>query len=215
MASERNQLQNSAAVRQPRRRIKDAFAEIEDASPASAVGVADEDLRVIAIEAARQELATSEQYAARIARLWREAERRFLDIGRLLIEAKERLLHGDFLPMVERELPFSRQMAFKLMKVTAFVDRGEIPSHQLPCAAETLYQITTLAPEERERAIAENVIRPDTRRDDVIAFKRQVRSTVAQTADRQAQLEAKRERLLRQLVEIEQELSELSANVKG
>jgi hypothetical protein len=58
-----------------------------------------------------------QEWATRIAAAWQSSLTGILDAGRLLIEAKEELDHGEFIAMAEAELPFGRITAFRLMAV--------------------------------------------------------------------------------------------------
>jgi hypothetical protein len=62
--------------------------------------------------------ATSE-WAARIGAAWRRTLESVIDTGRLLVEAKAPLPHGEFLAMVERDLPFGPRTAQMLMTVAS------------------------------------------------------------------------------------------------
>src|SRR5690242_16827099 len=72
----------------------------------------------------------------------------FVEIGRLLNQAKAELAHGEFLDMVERDLPFGPRTANKLMAIGthATVSNKTHESH-LPAAWSTLYEISRLPPE--------------------------------------------------------------------
>jgi hypothetical protein len=65
--------------------------------------------------------------------------------GRLLIQAKAALPHGEFGAMCERELPFSTQTAQKLMAISGDA-RIANPAHVrlLPSSWGTLYELTKL-----------------------------------------------------------------------
>jgi hypothetical protein len=47
------------------------------------------------------------QWAARISAAWQQSVTSIIETGRLLTEAKAALDHGEWLPMVESDLPFS------------------------------------------------------------------------------------------------------------
>src|SRR5687768_7069082 len=126
-------------------------------------------------------LLAREEFAAEIRRAWVESQESFLLIGRYLLAAKGRLQHGEFMAMVTSDLPFSHQTANKLMSVARFIEAGEMPSDALPSASETCYQITTLTADERTRALAEGVIRPTMRRQDILQFKRRIRMAAVET----------------------------------
>ena len=154
-------------------------------------------------------LLAREEFAAEIRRAWLESQESFLLIGRYLLTAKERLQHGEFMAMVASDLPFSHQTANKLMSVARFIEAGEIPSDVLPSTSETCYQITTLTADERARALAEGVIRPTMRRQDILQFKRQIRMPAFDVKSERRHLEAERDRLTKRLGEINQALAKL------
>ena len=58
-------------------------------------------------------------WAVRIAGAWRQSVEAVLEAGGLLKEAKDALPHGAFLDMIERDLPFKRSTAFRLMAIAA------------------------------------------------------------------------------------------------
>src|SRR5580658_8460986 len=59
------------------------------------------------------------QWAARISAAWQQSVTSIIETGRLLTEAKAALDHGEWLPMVESDLPFQRNTAQRLMKIAA------------------------------------------------------------------------------------------------
>jgi hypothetical protein len=159
-------------------------------------------------------LLAREEFAAEIRRAWAESQESFLLIGRYLLAAKGRLQHGEFMAMVTSDLPFSHQTANKLMSVARFIEAGEMPSDALPSASETCYQITTLTADERTRALAEGVIRPTMRRQDILQFKRRIRMAAVETESERRRLEGERDRLIKRLREIDQALANLGGQNK-
>lgn len=144
-------------------------------------------------------LRTRANFADVIVSLWTEAEENFLSIGRYLNHAKTVLEHGDFMGMVERDLPFRYSTANRLMKVAAAIDSGALPADRLPPSYATVYEMVLLNPEERELAVTQGLFRPDIRRQDVIDFKKRLRSAtvpdVEATRAELARLEAERARI--------------------
>ena len=57
------------------------------------------------------------KYAQRITDCQRKGVSSIIECGRLLIAAKDELKHGEFLKMIENNLPFKRSTAQALMKV--------------------------------------------------------------------------------------------------
>src|SRR3954467_11074088 len=72
------------------------------------------DARVQALQTARSEPRRAEEYVSEISRLWNRAQSAFLEIGSLLIRAKDTLPHGEYVAAVEAELPFSARPDYQL-----------------------------------------------------------------------------------------------------
>jgi hypothetical protein len=107
-------------------------------------------------------------WAARINAQWRQSLASVVEAGRILLEAKASLPHGQFTVMVETELDFNPRTAQRLMAI-AQDERLSNPVHAsvLPKAWTTLYELTTLTDEEFDRALAGNIIHPRMERVDV------------------------------------------------
>ena len=83
-------------------------------------------------------------------------------IGRDLIEAREHLPHGQFIEMVEGDLPFARRSAQMLMAIVRDRRLAKAKSISLlPPHWGTLYKITRLSDETFERLIDDGTIRRD------------------------------------------------------
>ena len=72
------------------------------------------------------ELRTRANFAEAIGEAWTEAEENFTTIGRYLNHAKSMLNHGEFMGMVESDLPFRYSTANRLMKVAAGSSVGDV-----------------------------------------------------------------------------------------
>src|SRR5690349_9168463 len=173
------------------------------------------DERVETLTVAVADLRTREEFVAAISGLWRDAQTRFLAIGRYLTRAKERLPHGEFEAMVKNDLPFTPPVAFQLRAAADAIDAGRLPAEQVPPSYSTVYQLAQLTDTELERAKDAGLLRPDVRREEVMAFKRQVRAAVLPAStprvpevDHRAELIAERGRLLKRLEEIDRLLSD-------
>jgi transposase-like protein len=114
-------------------------------------------------------------YVAEIAKLWAEAQDRFLTIGRYLVIARRTLKHGEFEAMIARELPFAKATAHQLRTVAEAVDEGRFREEELPRSYATVYYLTTLSPGQLELARKRGLISPETTRPAVIAFKRSLK----------------------------------------
>lgn len=156
---------------------------------------------------------TVDEFASVIGSLYREAEERFVLIGSFLEQAKAKLAHGEFQGLVTSRLPFGPRTAQMMMAAAKAIRSGVLPQEIAPPSYSIVYQITTLTERERERALAEGVIRPDMRRQDLDKFKKRVRSDQPREPEsRRASLERERDRLQRRLAEIERELAALKSS---
>jgi DNA-directed RNA polymerase subunit RPC12/RpoP len=91
-----------------------------------------------------------------------------LEVGRLLIEAKAGLVHGEFLAMVEGELPFGVNTADKLMRIARHpVLSNSEHVHNLPPSWGTLYDLSRLPVPLLQQAISDGRITPELSRSDV------------------------------------------------
>lgn len=110
------------------------------------------------------------QWASRIRAAWQGIGDAMLAIGRLLVQAKEELPHGEFGRMIEQELPFGPDTAQRLM-VLARDPRITAHARQLPASWMTRFELTYLSDEEFEDGIAEGVINPRMERKDATALR--------------------------------------------
>ncbi|WP_448208131.1 hypothetical protein [Azospirillum sp. sgz302134] len=133
------------------------------------------DTRIGMLDAA-DTLRTRDDYASAISRLWDRAAESYVQIGRHLTQAKERLAHGEFEAMIESDLPFSPSVGRRLRAAAQLVDSGALPRDALPNAWSVVAELATLTPDEQQQALTNGVIHPDMRRTDVLEFKRQVRT---------------------------------------
>ena len=105
------------------------------------------------------------KYAQRITACQRKSVDSIIECGQLLIAAKDELKHGEFLKMIENNLPFKRSTAQALMKIAA--DR-RITKNQhagcLPAHWSTLAKLTQLPDAAFEARIADGTIHPDLER---------------------------------------------------
>lgn len=167
------------------------------------------DTRAVALADAKVTLTTPHDYAAEISRLWADAQRRFLEIGHHLLKAKENLPHGEFLPMLERDLPFSRSVANRLMAVAAAVKQEVIPPRLVPIAYSVAYQVVTLPAETLQQAVAEGKIRPDMTRSEAEALRPKKKTHAPAPDDERAELDA----LLAEQKRITARIAELRAKL--
>ncbi len=111
---------------------------------------------------------TASEFAERIAACYRRSFDAVMETGRLLIRAKEKLPHGDFLKMIEGALPFTASTAQRLMKIAGDARLSNAAHVQhLPQEWGTLYELTKLSDVAIETGIASGRIRPDMERSEV------------------------------------------------
>lgn len=107
---------------------------------------------------------TPEKAAGYVTAAWQGAVESIVETGRRLIEAKERVGHGNWLPTLEK-LPFSQATASKL---TLIARHPDISNHShvnsLPPSWGTLYVLSQLPPGEIPQRIEAGEITPELER---------------------------------------------------
>ena len=114
----------------------------------------------------------SNDYASDIASTWGKALICVMETGRLLVQAKANLPHGDYQAMIERELPFSPSTARKLVAVAEhpkLADRSIW--NDLPSAWTVLYSLSNLQPETIDKGLFQGLIKPDMTPGDIAELK--------------------------------------------
>ena len=150
-------------------------------------------------------------YSTAISRLWQESHERFVRIGDLLEEVRSRFPHGDYIRMVEQELPFGRGVAFQLMAAARAIKDGTIPANLATPSYSTVYLLSTLSEDARKQALAEGAIKPDMRREDAIRLKRKYQDHSATDESKEKELRrllAERERIERRIAELQSEIAQ-------
>ena len=104
-------------------------------------------------------------WASQIAAAWNKTRAGIIEVGRLLIEAKAALAHGEFEAMIRADLPFAANTAQILMKISRD-ERFSNPQHveYLPNSWGTLYQLTFLDDAALAKGIESGAIRADMER---------------------------------------------------
>src|SRR5262245_20538666 len=118
------------------------------------------------------DLYSPEYWVARISASVKKAVEGILETGRLLIEAKDHLRHGDFTKMIESQLPFGPRMAQKYMKIATHKVLSD-PKHAslLPPAVDTLDAMARLDKPLLLEKINDGSINPKLMRKDVARLK--------------------------------------------
>jgi hypothetical protein len=89
--------------------------------------------------------------------------------------------------------------------------RQTIPLHRLPGSYSTIYLLSTLDPQTLEAAKVDGIVRPELRRAELIAWRK---DQSGQGTDRTA-LQAKRDRLLRERARLDEELQRIEAQLRA
>jgi hypothetical protein len=171
------------------------------------------DARVHALQTVAAQPQSPNDYVEAIGRLWNRAQTAFLDIGRLLIRAKETLPHGEYIAAVEERLPFASRTAYQLREAARWAlemdKRQTIALERLPSSYSTIYLLSTLDPLTLEAAEADGMVRPDLRRAELISWRK---SRGEQAGDRSG-LHLRRVRLLRDRARLDDELRRIEAEL--
>jgi len=97
----------------------------------------------------------------------------FIETGRRIIASKQRIPRGEFLLMIEKQLPFKRRTAQRLMRIALFGEeegaRFSKATHVslLPPSWGTLYELTKLDDDEFSFLVKNKIVRPDMERRDI------------------------------------------------
>lgn len=153
------------------------------------------------------------EYLLAIEHLYDEAEERFVQIGRHLIDAKARLQHGEWGQLVA-QLPFSHRTATMLMTAARAIINRTIEPERAPKSWANVYLIASMSDEERRLATERDLIRPDVSRREILEFRRSVSVGDGQGRGGAAQavmneVSAELARLLKEKARIEARIAEL------
>jgi Protein of unknown function (DUF3102) len=120
-----------------------------------------------------------ESWAERITAKWRAFAARTLEaifeLGQSLIDAKAALPHGEWMAMVEADLPFGPRTAEKFMAIAGDSRLANLanPTREsiLPPASGTLYELSRFSDDEWEAFAGAGLLKPDLQRQEVIEFR--------------------------------------------
>jgi hypothetical protein len=171
------------------------------------------DERFQAVSLALMDARTEGEFITEIARLWREAQDRFLAIGRYLVRAHERLGKRGYQQMLKSEgFPFSRDLAYKLKTVAEAVDGGKVSVERLPRDYSVAYMLVTLTDQELRVAEKKDLVRADVKRREVEEFRRSLRRDFG---ERRLDLQKRRELLVAKIRQMQDELRRVDEELGG
>ncbi|MDR4469825.1 MAG: DUF3102 domain-containing protein [Nitrospira sp.] len=106
-----------------------------------------------------------EAWAGRIREAYGQTVEAVFQVGRELIQAKKELPHGEFMVMVERELPFSHNTAQRYMAIARSPNFQTVTiGHSLPSSWRTLDILQRLDPATFDAAVKATKIHPEMTR---------------------------------------------------
>lgn len=108
-----------------------------------------------------------DKLVVQITDAWNRTVRTILETGRLLIEAKARVKHGEWEAFVAKRLPFHIRTAEKLIRIAEHPILSN-PTHEslLPRSYVTLYELATMRESDLQEAFEQNEIFPEMTRSD-------------------------------------------------
>jgi hypothetical protein len=114
---------------------------------------------------------TRAEFVERISGLWHRSREYVLALGRALTDAKNTLPQGEFLGMIESDLPFGPRTAQRLMQIATdkrITDTTNLS--YLPQTAHALHAVAQLSDEEFESAKASGELHPKATAEQVKAI---------------------------------------------
>jgi hypothetical protein len=166
------------------------------------------DNRVEAMETVERQLSTRAEFAGAIRQAWGGIEKRYLLIGHYLLQAKQKLEHGEYLELIDRDLPFSRNNAYRMREVAEAIDNGRLPIDRLPNSFSILYEAATLTEGEWREAEKRGLIHADVKRQEILNLKRELRVPVS---NRENALKRRREQIVAMQRKLAEELRQIDA----
>jgi hypothetical protein len=165
------------------------------------------------------DLRTEREVVDEVAKLWVEAQEKFLAIGRYLRLAKANF-SGSFESQIVSNLPFGKNVAYQLRVVAEAVDAGRLPERDLPRSYATAFQLVSLPASDFEVARTKGLVRSTVTRPEVDIFKRELRAHRLAQGDMRIVLSNEREglknemqRLLARYRQIQTRLEEIEVEI--
>lgn len=159
-------------------------------------------------------------YISEINRLYIQSQNNFMRIGALLDKAKTNLSPEDYRLLVNSDLlPFDRSARSQILRAYQAIKNGVVsPEMATHGGYTTVYLASKLTDEQRHQAIEEGVLRHDTKRHEIVAFQRRLRSqsqtdSVGDLTKRMNSLIRKRERLLVEVEQLNREIQNISEKI--
>jgi hypothetical protein len=165
------------------------------------------------------DLRTESEVVEEVAKLWVEAQEKFLAIGRYLLRAKTKFA-GSFESHIVANLPFGKNVAYQLRMVAEAVDSGRLPEQDLPRSYAAAFQLVSLPAPDFDAARAHGLVRNTVTRPEVNNFRRELREQRLHQGDRRLVLSKERDSLRTEIQrmqvrhrEVEARLAEIAAEI--
>lgn len=150
---------------------------------------------------------TADEFLSRITELWEDAQQRFLRIGELLTLAETRLTDDDRQALYDGlNRRFGKSARSQLMSAYRAIRDRVVPQEMAAAGYGTVYMLARLTDEQRSRAAAEGLLRPDIRQAEIRQFFQSARAPMSRES-RIAELEAREAKLLAELARVRDELA--------
>ena len=124
-------------------------------------------------------MVSAEDFASVIARRWQDSVLAIIDVGKLLMGAKNELPHGEFESMVEsNKVPFGTRTARRLMAIaTHSILSNRTHASDLPPSWMTVYELTRAPDQALTLWLTDGTIHPEMERKDVLSLLRSLRAS--------------------------------------
>lgn len=172
-----------------------------------------DDPRVSKVENAVGRIDSPEKAVEEITSLWRQAQEKFLAIGRYLLRTKDKFPKAFEREVIAR-LPFGYNVAHQLMSVARAVDSGVLKPSELPRTYSVAYHLTTLSNAQLLEARRNGLVSPDVSRRAIIEFKRAIDRQRFEALGKRALLERERDELTGKLDKLHQQANTITAQLE-
>ena len=122
---------------------------------------------------------TADDFVSAISRRWQDSVAAIIDVGKLLLGAKDALPHGEFGDMIKSDkVLFGWNTANRLMAIAKHsILANSDYSQNLPASWQTVYQLTTAPDPTLMLWLADGTIHPEMKHKDVLSLLRSLRSS--------------------------------------
>ncbi len=167
-----------------------------------------------------EDVRSPDDYIKEINRLYAQSQSNFMRIGALLDKAKTEFSPEDYRRLINSDLmPFDRSGRSQILQAYRAIKNGIVSPEMADHGGySTVYLASKLTDEQRHQAIEEGILRHDTKRHEIVAFQRRLRSqsqtdNVGDLTKRMESLVRKRGRLLAEVEQLNREIQNISEKI--